>query len=166
MEEIPLQLLGPPQPPGDSCDHWVREKEEGRDEQVPSRVIVATSSRKSCKTKTRLLLYRGAFFVIGLAIVVGGGVTGRYRPHISSGNYTECSEVTTNSSESLTGYSAILTEATPTLLPTPTHTLHSEPTVSPVVETGSGHIRTARLLSYSELGSEYMLIDKPVHSPS
>ncbi len=140
MEEIPLQLLGPPQPPGDSCDHWVGEEEEGRDGQVPGWVTVATSSRKSCKTKTRLLLYRGAFFVIGLAIVVGGGVTGRYHPHIGSRNYTECSEVTTNSSESLTGYSTIVMEATPTLMPTPTHILHSESTVSPVVETGSGQL--------------------------
>ncbi len=79
MEEIPLQLLGPPQPPGDSCDRWIGQKEEGRDGQVPGRVTVATSSRKSCKTKTRLLLYRGAFFVIDLAIVVGGGVTPTHR---------------------------------------------------------------------------------------
>lgn len=40
------------------------------------------------RTKTKLVLYRGVFLALGIAILVGGGVSSRF--FVAKGNATDC----------------------------------------------------------------------------
>ena len=46
------------------------------------------------KSKTRLLLFRGSFFVAGAVMVVIGGILSRFHP---AGNYSSCQDTSDNS---------------------------------------------------------------------
>ena len=40
--------------------------------------------------KLRKILIHGSFYVIGLCILIGGGVSSRFHPHIDHGEYSNC----------------------------------------------------------------------------
>ncbi len=165
MEEIPLYPLGSPERHLDEEEKEEEGKEEGaREGNVSVPAAVVTSTRKSCKSKTKLLLYRGAFFVLGLAIIVGGVVSSQYHPEVGSGNYTECSDVWTNSSDGPLEQSGILLDFTSTIKPMPTHIPHG-PTPTPVL--GGSHTRTSRQTVDSRTlydNREHSSVDDPTSS--
>ena len=78
--------------------------------------------RSKHRSRVKLLLYRGSFFVIGMAILVGGGVSSQYSPHLSSGNNTECTDVQAELVANVST-SIDLQHTSETLSPTPTTVL-------------------------------------------
>ena len=60
-----------------------------------SAVVVKKRAALVCcqypRTKVGLLLCRGSLFVLGVALVIGAGVSSQYHPSVINGNYSECS---------------------------------------------------------------------------
>ena len=51
------------------------------------------------RTRVGLLLCRGSLFVVGVALVIGAGVSSQYHPPVGRGNYSECSSNTSDYEE-------------------------------------------------------------------
>ena len=50
------------------------------------------------RSRLKLLLCRGSLFVVGIAVLIAGGILSRYHPDITYGNYSECVNMSQNSS--------------------------------------------------------------------
>lgn len=82
-------------------------------------------SRKLCMSRLKLLLWKGSFFVVGVAILIAAGVSSQYHPPVSSGNYSECTDMNNIKFQSNT------TDYYSTIAPTPTLASAISITVTP-----------------------------------
>ena len=60
----------------------------------PCRFFLSAQNR----SRLKLLLCRGSLFVVGIAVLIAGGILSRYHPDVTYGNYSECVDVSQNSS--------------------------------------------------------------------
>ena len=59
------------------------------------------------RSRLKLLLCRGSLFVVGIAVLIAGGISSRYHPDVTYGNYSECVDVSQNSSTINVSYLAL-----------------------------------------------------------
>ena len=57
-------------------------------------------SRRKLSYKARKLLLHGSFYVVGISILVAGGISSRFHPHVDPEDYTNCTDFS-NSSHSI-----------------------------------------------------------------
>ena len=50
------------------------------------------------RSRLKLLLCRSSLFIVGIAVLVAGGISSRYHPDVTYGNYSECVDMFQNSS--------------------------------------------------------------------
>ena len=56
----------------------------------PLQEINNQPKRDFCKSRIKKLIFKGSFFVVGLAILVAGGVSSQFHPYVDTVAYSNC----------------------------------------------------------------------------
>ena len=56
----------------------------------PLQEIKHQPKRDLCKSRIKKLIFKGSFFVLGLAILVAGGVSSQFHPYVDIPAYSNC----------------------------------------------------------------------------